>query len=210
MPYTSRKRGGFTWENPVHSGVSDFAKSSKKLGSDVAQKFDEESSIGKDPMAWLLKMMGKAGAYGFKKLVEQRGGLSLNDIPLRQLGKFRKFVKLVREGKINTSKLQKGQGQSGGFSMTDLIEMFFKWLKGDVEQDQEAPPEEKKQTRSFCDRFLDDHGIDSRRDFRKWSLKNHPDREGDSETFARVSDCMDKTGRGQNGNKSLREMGVNI
>ena len=52
-----------------------------------------------------------------------------------------------------------------------------------------------------CPGILSSEGISSTRDFRKWALRgNHPDKGGDSQKFAIVSDCRDKViGRGSAG-----------
>ena len=40
-----------------------------------------------------------------------------------------------------------------------------------------------------CKKILNNHNIKSSKDFRKWSLKNHPDKGGDEEIFKIVSTC---------------------
>ena len=42
--------------------------------------------------------------------------------------------------------------------------------------------------------LLERHGIRSKSDMRKWLIKNHPDRGGDSATFIRVLDEFKKSG----------------
>jgi hypothetical protein len=54
----------------------------------------------------------------------------------------------------------------------------------------EAPPP-KIVKGPECDAILAREGITSRKDFLKWALKNHPDKGGNTETFQRVSACVD-------------------
>jgi hypothetical protein len=57
----------------------------------------------------------------------------------------------------------------------------------------EAPPPPLF-PRAGCAAFLKGEGITTRKDFRKWALKNHPDRGGDTAKFQFVSDCVDQSG----------------
>ena len=43
-----------------------------------------------------------------------------------------------------------------------------------------------------CKKILQNHNIQSLKDFRKWALKNHPDKGGDTDTFGLVSGCNDE------------------
>ena len=43
-----------------------------------------------------------------------------------------------------------------------------------------------------CKKILKNNDIKSLKDFRKWALKNHPDKGGDSELFKTVSSCNDE------------------
>jgi len=52
-------------------------------------------------------------------------------------------------------------------------------------------PVDKKLCRE-CKKILKNNDITSLKDFRKWALKNHPDKGGDSEIFAIVSGCNDE------------------
>ena len=54
-----------------------------------------------------------------------------------------------------------------------ILEMILKLLKNRIEQ--EKPPS-----------LLQKYGIKSRSDMRKWLIKNHPDRGGDSTLFIKV------------------------
>ena len=43
-----------------------------------------------------------------------------------------------------------------------------------------------------CKKILQNHNIQSLKDFRKWALKNHPDKGCDTDTFGLVSGCNDE------------------
>jgi hypothetical protein len=59
--------------------------------------------------------------------------------------------------------------------------------------EREAPPPPLF-PRAGCAAFLKGEGITTRKDFRRWALKNHPDRGGDTAKFQFVSDCVDRSG----------------
>ena len=72
--------------------------------------------------------------------------------------------------------------------------------RGDTNPDQDTSPGMAVRP-DPCVTTLASEGIGSSRDFRKWAVRgNHPDKGGDSERFAVVSDCKDKLiGKGSAG-----------
>lgn len=55
----------------------------------------------------------------------------------------------------------------------------------------EPPPQPESLKLKHCRKRLNDEGIEDKGSFRKWALKNHPDRGGDTAKFQEISDCMD-------------------
>ena len=96
-------------------------------------------------------------------------------------------LKLAGEGRLQSS--QSGSG------LFDFVKSIASWLfgarssKGKAEA--EAEPE-IKETLKTCKDILAEHGITDMKSWRRWALKNHPDKGGESELFAEVSDCVDK------------------
>ena len=45
--------------------------------------------------------------------------------------------------------------------------------------------------REQCKQRLEQEGIQTRSDFRRWAARNHPDRGGDAQRFQETSECMD-------------------
>ena len=56
---------------------------------------------------------------------------------------------------------------------------------------------------SECAEILNNNNIKTLKDFRKWSLSNHPDKGGDADKFAKVSDCTDEYFKQKNCEESL-------
>jgi hypothetical protein len=42
-----------------------------------------------------------------------------------------------------------------------------------------------------CNRILKENNINSKKDFLKWSVKNHPDKGGSEEIYKEISSCND-------------------
>lgn len=51
-------------------------------------------------------------------------------------------------------------------------------------------PEETAQRDASCKKVLEENNVKSNRDFKRWSLRNHPDQGGDEEVFKNVSGCV--------------------
>jgi hypothetical protein len=45
--------------------------------------------------------------------------------------------------------------------------------------------------REQCKQRLEQEGIQTRSDFRRWAARNHPDKGGDARRFQEISECMD-------------------
>jgi hypothetical protein len=72
---------------------------------------------------------------------------------------------------------------------SSVVEMILKLLENRVRQiKMEVMEEEVPQS------ILEKYGIKSRDDMRKWLVKNHPDRGGDSEIFIKVLAEFRKSG----------------
>ena len=82
----------------------------------------------------------------------------------------------------HVKKVQKAKG----LSYTEAMKVASKsWKK--------APKKKAKKGKgSECDRILCKQGIKTNKDFRKWSIKNHPDKGGDQALFQEVSNCRDE------------------
>ena len=93
-----------------------------------------------------------------------------------------------------------GEGiKLSGSGLFDFVKSIASWLfvarssKGKAEA--EAEPE-IKETLKTCKDILAEHGITDMKSWRRWALKNHPDKGGETELFAEVSDCVDRNIKG--------------
>lgn len=95
------------------------------------------------------------------------------------------------------------QSQSGS-GIGEWLTSFINWLfgnskkqpKGDPppEEKPNPPPRREEKLKKDCREILAEHGITDKRSWRRFALKNHPDKGGDTELFQIVSDCVDKSG----------------
>ena len=66
-----------------------------------------------------------------------------------------------------------------------------------------APPPPQQNTKT-CSDTLKEAGIATRKDFRTWAVKNHPDKGGDTTKFQEVSNCADQLGARRRKRKTRR------
>ena len=59
------------------------------------------------------------------------------------------------------------------------------------EEKKEKPKSPETQEKKKASEYLDMFGINSRKDFLMWSLKNHPDKGGKEDVYKRVSNWVD-------------------
>ena len=59
------------------------------------------------------------------------------------------------------------------------------------EKSKDEPKSPETQEKKKASEFLDMFGINSRKDFLQWSIKNHPDKGGKEEVYKRVSKWVD-------------------
>jgi hypothetical protein len=81
------------------------------------------------------------------------------------------------------------------FSIKKEPELLVFLLSTKKEKPKEEPKERSKspetQEKKKASELLDMFGINSRKDFLLWSLKNHPDKGGKEEVYKRVSNWVD-------------------
>ena len=144
-----------------------------------------ESIVGDKPPRW-WKNEGSALTKFLPKLKELFGGRDI----------------VVRFRRVGT--LDEGITEEHEREVAENIVLNF---VGDVDEEEEEEEEAKPAAApgprprapavpaapvKSCETLLSDTGITSRKDFLRWSVRNHPDKGGDTKTFQEISACVDK------------------
>lgn len=92
----------------------------------------------------------------------------------------------------------------------DLLKSIASWLFGarsssKGKEEAKADPDISEML-SECEKLLAEHGITDAKSWRRWALKNHPDKGGDSALFAEVSNCVDRHIKGSGIGSRIRQL----
>ena len=158
-----------------------------------------------------IKMPVSSGNNRTRRAPTQKG----DGLKLAGEGRFMDdLVRNIRrdtDEKVNRYKMlaaRRPAGMHGSGGVFDFVKSIAGWLFGSRtskgKEDAKAEPDIAAAL-SECEELLAAHGVTDMKSWRKFALKHHPDKGGDSELFARVSNCVDKHIKGSgNASKLLK------
>ena len=173
-----------------------------------ANLLEKKDETEKELMDLLKKrkysVIQKLGKYILTNKLDNISG-DLENYPEKDI----ELIKKYRQENINffNKKVNGMSGMGIGDSIYDIIKKIIRYLFGSKKEEEEEEEKEYEENirpeRKSCEEILSEQDISTLREFRRWSLKNHPDKlqqrgateeeiKVGTEIYAIVSDCVDK------------------